>query len=136
VFGLVTIMSTLLVTVGVVAVLLSVAPILLPVAVLGYVPIALVNIRNTRARYQLEHSQTELLRERSYLEYLMTDRVEAKEIRAYDVAPTLRRWHAALWDTRMTKLRALVRRRLALTTGPFVTTAVLIATLSPRRQCG
>lgn len=131
VFGLVTIMSTLVVTVGVVAVLVTVAPILLPVAVLGYLPIAFVNVRNTRARYRLEHEQTELLRERSYLEYLMTDRVEAKEVRSYDVAPVLRRWHSTLWDTRMTRLRALVRRRLALTTiGSFVTTAVLIATLS------
>ena len=34
----------------------------------------------------------------------MTDRNEAKEIRAYDVAPTLRRWHGELWDTRMTQL--------------------------------
>ena len=63
-------------------VLLTVAPVLVPIAVLGYVPIALVNVRNNRARYQLESEQTELQRDRSYLEYLMTDRIEAKEIRA------------------------------------------------------
>ncbi len=131
VFGLVTIASTLVVAVGVVVVLMTVAPVLVPIAVLGYLPIALVNVRNNRARYELERQQTELQRDRSYLEYVMTDRVEAKEIRAYDVTPTLRRWHGALWDTRMSQLRALVRRRLALTTvGSFVTTAVLIATLS------
>jgi ATP-binding cassette subfamily B protein len=131
VFGIVTIISTLVVTVGVVAVLITVAPVLVPIAVLGYLPIALVNVRNNRARYELELEQTELLRNRSYLEYVMTDRVEAKEIRAYGVAPTLRRWHAELWETRMTQLRSLVRRRLTLTTiGSFVTTAVLIATLS------
>ena len=131
VFGLVTIVSTLVVTVGVVAVLITVAPVLVPIAVLGYVPIALVNVRNNRARYQLELELTELQRERSYLEYLMTDRIEAKEIRSYDIAPTLRRWHGELWDTRMTQLRALVRRRLTLTTiGSFVTTGVLVATLS------
>ena len=101
VFGLVTIVSTLVVTVGVVAVLFTVAPILVPIAVLGYVPIALVNVRNNRARYQLELELTELQRDRSYLEYLMTDRNEAKEIRSYDIAPTLRAWHAELWDTRM-----------------------------------
>ncbi len=131
VFGLVTIISTLVVTGGVVVVLLTVAPVLVPIALLGYLPIALVNVRNNRARYQLELEQTELLRNRSYLEYLMTDRVEAKEIRAYEVVPTLRRWHAELWDARMTQLRSLIRRRLTLTTiGSFVTTAVLIATLS------
>ena len=47
-------------------------------------------MRNNRARYQLELELTELQRDRSYLEYLMTDRTEAKEIRSYDIAPTLR----------------------------------------------
>jgi ATP-binding cassette subfamily B protein len=131
VFGLVTIITTLVVTVGVVVVLVTVAPVLVPIAVVGYLPIALVNVRNNRARYELEVEQTELLRNRSYLEFVMTDRVEAKEVRAYEAAPTLRRWHAELWDTRMAQLRSLVRHRLTLTTiGSFVTTAVLIATLS------
>jgi ATP-binding cassette, subfamily B, bacterial len=40
VFGLVTILSTLVVAVGVVAVLLTVAPVLVPIAFLGYLPIA------------------------------------------------------------------------------------------------
>ena len=90
VFGLVTIVSTLVVAIGVVGVLVRVAPVLVPIAVLGYLPIALVNVRNNRARYKLELELTELQRERSYLEYLMTDRIEAKELRSYDVAPTLR----------------------------------------------
>ena len=46
--------STLVVAIGVVAVLVSVAPVLVPFAVLGYVPIAYVNVRNNRARYALE----------------------------------------------------------------------------------
>ena len=102
VFGLVTIVSTLVVTIGVVVVLLTVAPVLVPIAVLGYVPIALVNVpQQPRPLPSSSSEQTELQRDRSYLEYLMTDRIEAKEIRSYDVAPTLRRWHAELWDTRM-----------------------------------
>lgn len=131
VFGLVTLMSTLVVAIGVVAVLLSVAPMLVPFAVLGYVPIAVVNVRNNRARYELEKSLTELQRRRSYLEYVMTERSEANEVRAYELAGILRRWHTELWDVRMRGLRDLVRRRLKLTVaGSFVTTAVLVATLS------
>ena len=102
VFGLVTILSTFVVAIGVVIVLVTVAPVLVPLAIVGYIPIALVNVRNNRKRYELERELTELQRDRSYLEYLMTDRIEAKEIRSYEVAPTLRRWHADLWDTRMT----------------------------------
>ena len=67
----------------------------MPIALLGYVPIALVNVRNNRARYQLELELTELQRDRSYLEYLMTERAEAKEIRVVrrraDAAPVARR---------------------------------------------
>jgi ATP-binding cassette subfamily B protein len=131
VFGLVTIVSTLVITVGVVAVLLTVTPVLVPIAVLGYLPVALVTVRNNRARYKMERDLTGVQRDRYYLEYLMTERNDAKEIRSYDVAPTLRTWHAKLWDTRMTQLHTLVRRRLTLSTiGSVVTTTVLIGTLS------
>lgn len=131
VFGLVTIVSTLVVTLGVIAVLVTVAPILVPFAVLGYAPIAYVNLRNNRARYQMEWDLTELERERLYLEHLLTQRAEASEIRSYGTAAKLRSWHAALWEERLERLRKLIRRRLSLTTGgTLVTTAVLIATLS------
>ena len=74
VFGIVTLVSTVVVAAGVIAVLMTVAPFLVPVAVLGYAPIAYVNVRNNRARYQLEVEMTELQRDRVYLEDLMTDR--------------------------------------------------------------
>jgi ATP-binding cassette, subfamily B, bacterial len=131
VFGLVTIVSTLVVTLGVIAVLVTVAPILVPFAVLGYAPIAYVNLRNNRARYQMEWDLTELERERLYLEHLLTQRAESNEIRAYGIAAKLRFWHAALWEERLRRLRELIRRRLILTSGgTLVTTAVLVATLS------
>jgi ATP-binding cassette subfamily B protein len=131
VFGLVTIMSTLVIAAGVILVLLTIAPMLVPLAILGYLPIAFVNIWNNRARYRLERELTELQRDRAYLEYIMTDRVEAKEVRSYDLGPTLRGWHSELWNTRLGQVRGLIRRRLALTTaGSFVTNLALVATLS------
>lgn len=131
VFGLVTLLSSFAVALGVVAVLLAIVPVLVPIAVLGYLPVAYVNVRNNRARYSMEVDLTELQRERTYLEFVMTDRTEAQEVRSYDIAPTLRMWHSELWDIRLEKLRKLVRRRLALTTvGTFLTTLVVIATLS------
>lgn len=130
-FGLVSIMSTLVVAAGVIAVLFTVAPVLVPVAVLGYVPIAVVTVKNNRAHHELETDLTELYRERSYLETVMTERRDAKEVRAYGITSTLRRWHGGLWDRRMTRLRQLVRNRMVLITiGSFVTTTVLIVTLS------
>ncbi len=131
VWGLVTIFTTLVVTIGVVAVLFTVAPVLVPIALLGYIPIAIVNVRNNRARYQLELELTELERDRMYMEFLLTERNEAKEIRSYGLAPTIRGWHHRLWDRRMVRLNDLVRRRLVLSSaGSFITTLVLIGTLS------
>lgn len=131
VFGLVTILSTVIVTAGVVAVLLTVVPYLLPIALLGYLPILLVNARNTRARYRFEVELTELQRERGYLEMLMTERLMAKEVRSYETTPALRRWHSEIWDTRMSRLRVLIRQRLVRNLfGSLVTTAATVVTLS------
>lgn len=131
VFGIVTVLSTVVIAVGVIAVLLTIAPILVPIAVVGYLPAAYVNVRNNRARYQLELDLTELQREKSYFEFVLTDREEAKEVRAYGIAPTLRIWHSELWDHRLEKLRILVKRRLAFTSaGSFLTALVVIATLA------
>ncbi|WP_040491432.1 ABC transporter ATP-binding protein [Ilumatobacter nonamiensis] len=131
VFGLVTMMSTLVVAVGVIGVLFTVAPVLVPIAVISYFPIAFVNVRNNRAQYQMERDLTELQRERVYLEVVLTSREMAKEVRAYDIAGTFRRWHSDLWDIRLGRLRDLVRKRLVLTTfGAVVNTAAMIATLS------
>ena len=131
VFGLINILSTLMIVVGVVLVLVAVAPILVPISIAGYLPIAYVNLRNNRERYELERSLTELQRERAYLELLLTAREAATETRAYGLSGTLRRWHADNWDVRLRRLRTLVRRRLLLSgAGSAVTTAVLIGTLS------
>lgn len=131
VFGFVTILSTVIITAGVVIVLLAVVPYLLPIALLGYLPILAVNARNTRARYRFEVELTELQRERGYLEMLMTERVVAKEVRSYETTSALRRWHGEIWDTRMSRLGKLVRERLARNlVGSLVSTAATVATLS------
>lgn len=131
VFGVVTILSTLVVTVSVGVVILAVAPVLLPMAIVGYLPVLWVTVRNNRARYELEVGQTELLRDRGYLEYVLTDQADAKEVRSFHIAPTLRTWHRALWTERLNALRVLVRRRVVLGgVGTVVTTAALVATLS------
>ena len=80
VFGVVSIVSAFVIAAGIVAVLFGVAPILVPVALVGYVPIVLVTIRNNRARYRLEYELTELQRERAYLEYVLSDRTDTKEV--------------------------------------------------------
>jgi ATP-binding cassette subfamily B protein len=50
-------------------------------------------------------------RERMYLTSVMLERDAAKEVRAFQLAPFLRRRYDRLFDERMVELRALARRR-------------------------
>ena len=86
VWGLVTLMSTAFTSMAVILVLLSVAPLLVPVAFVAFIPIAIVSVRNTKALYRLHYDLAESDRDRSYHERLLTDRLEAREVRAFGLA--------------------------------------------------
>jgi ATP-binding cassette, subfamily B, bacterial len=127
VWGVVTTTTTLLTSVAVAGVLLAVAPILVPVAMAGYIPIALANIANNRALYRLDWTLTELAREQEYLEHLLTHRSAAKEVRAFGIVDRIRAWYASLWDLRLHQLTSVVRRRLALSAAASGVTALVTA---------
>ena len=131
VWGLVTLLTTLLAAVAIGTVLLAVAPLLLPVAVVAYVPIAYVSVRNTRALYLLRYGLTELDRDRAYHERLLTGRLEAKEVRAFGLGPWLRGRHDELFDERVRNTRRVVARRTALAlVGSSITALVLVGALA------
>ena len=131
VWGLVTLMTTLLAAVAIGAVLLAVAPLLLPVAVVAYIPIAYVSVRNTRALYRLRYGLTELDRDRAYHERLLTGRLEAKEVRAFGLGPWLRKRHDELFEIRVLNTRRVVARRTVLALlGSSITALVLVGALA------
>jgi ATP-binding cassette, subfamily B, bacterial len=131
VWGIVTMMTTFFVTIGVSAVLFTVAPILVPIVVIGYLPVAFVNMRNNKALHRMEWDLAEVQRQRAYIEFLLTQRNEAKEIRSYGISPMLLAWHDQRWDERFSRLRLVIRRRLTLTTlATLLTTFVMIGTLA------
>ena len=101
VWGLVTLMSTAFTSVAVLLVLLSVAPLLVPVAFVAFVPIGFVSVRNTKALYRLHYDLAESDRDRTYHERLLTDRLEAREVRAFGLADWLRARHDALFADRV-----------------------------------
>lgn len=90
----------------------SMNPLLLPVAILGYIPLAVASRLNTRDTYAYVFGMTPRDRKRAYLQSLMLAREPAKEIRAYNLAPYLLRLYNKLYDERITELRQLVRRRM------------------------
>jgi ATP-binding cassette, subfamily B, bacterial len=130
VWGLVTLVSTALSALAVLGVLLVIAPILVPIAAVAYVPIALAGIHNTRLLYRLRYGLAELDRDRAYHERLLTGRVEVKEVRAFGLAGWLRQRHDQLFDERVRRTREVVARRtVAALLGSSITSVVFVLTL-------
>jgi ATP-binding cassette subfamily B protein len=94
---------------GVVVGVLS--PVLLAVAVLVAVPLVVVSFGSGRAFHEFAAAQTPGERRRLYLQLLLSNREQAKEIRAYGLAPALlARWRAS-YDDRLRQLDIVLRRR-------------------------
>jgi ATP-binding cassette, subfamily B, bacterial len=101
------------ITIG--AVLVTLAPALLPVILLVSVPLTLTSRRGSRSEFRFAVDQASGVRKRYYLQDVMTGRPAAKEVRAFGLGPELlRRWDL-LYDEYFEGLRAQVLRRLRLT---------------------
>ena len=128
--GLLTMAGALVASVGLGLALFSIAPILLPLVVIGGVPILLANRRESRLEFDFSVQQTPALRLRSYFTVLQTGRDEAKEVRAFGIGPWLRGRFDDIYSTYLTDLRSHVRRRALLgLVGQLGAALVLGATL-------
>ncbi|MCM3660789.1 ABC transporter ATP-binding protein/permease [Georgenia satyanarayanai] len=117
-------------TIGVGAVLAGIHPVLLPLLLLGGLPMILTNRRESRREFQFTVAQTPHQRQRYYLSYLLTTRDEAKEVRAFDLGGPFRERFDELYARYLADLARHLRRRLALSTaGNLGSAAVLTATL-------
>ncbi len=110
--GLGTLTASVVTLVGVAAALVALQPILVPFILLGYLPLWYASTRNSRALFQFVLEMTEQDRQRAYLQRVLAGRNEAKEVRAFGLAPLLRRRYQRLYDERIAKLRQVARRRL------------------------
>lgn len=99
-------------TIGAAAALLTVAPLLVPVALLALLPVWLANGRRGRAFHAFGVTMTPRDRERSYLASLLTGRDPAKEVRAFGLAGFLRARHDRLYDERIAEMRRVSMRQL------------------------
>ncbi len=111
-YALVTLSSGLTGLVALGAVLTGIEPLVLPLVLVSYVPLALATGRNSRASYEFAYEMTAADRERTYLSEVLTGKAEAKEIRLFDLSAFLRRRYDDLYARRIAELRRVVRRRL------------------------
>jgi ATP-binding cassette subfamily B protein len=113
------------------ATLLRVEPPLLPVLVIGAVPLLLIARRTARLEFDLAVDTAPMNRERRYLREVLIGRAEAKELRAFEAFGVLRRRYDELYDSWHDRLRRLVRSRTALgLVGGGATSAVTLLSVA------
>jgi ATP-binding cassette subfamily B protein len=127
VLGLLGIVGASVTAVGIVAALAALQPLLLPLVLLGYVPLWIVSARNSRDYYRVMFGMTPNERQRGYLFDILTGRSAAKEVRAFELAHFLRRRYDRLYDEWMDEVRSLARRRTARSLLGAVTSSAVIA---------
>ena len=113
-------------TIGVGAVLLAINPLLLPLLMVGGLPLIVTNRAESRLEFSFAVDQTANQRERAYLAYVLTGRNEAKEIRAFDLGHALSERHDRRYAEYERSLGAHLRRRLRLNLAGNVASAVLL----------
>lgn len=105
-------------------------PLLLPLLLLSGIPVILTSRRESRLEFRFNVAQTQPIRQRTYTSILLTGRDEAKEVRAFGLARTLRARFNGLYDRYLVDLKAHLRHRAGYNvTGQLVSAVVLGLTL-------
>jgi len=87
--------NTLMLT-AIVVLLISINWLLLPVLMIAIVPALLVRLHFTRQLYEWQRRRTQMERRASYLDWLMTSDIHAKELRLYQLGDFLREQYSDL----------------------------------------
>src|SRR2546428_8389264 len=97
--------------IGLAAALSGLQPVLLLIAVIGFVPMWLASMPTSRTMYRFFRSMTPNERMRNYVFNLFTQREYAKEIRAFGLAGYLRALYERLSNERLEELRKNLGKR-------------------------
>ena len=127
--GLVELVGGLFGVVGLSIAVVVIDPVLLPLILIGGLPLFLISRRQGHIEFAFNVTQTPALRVRHYMTEVLTGRDEAKEVRAFGLGGFLRGRWASLYDTYIEDFRVHVRRRLLLAAlGSLVTIVVTSVT--------
>ncbi len=128
--GLLGMVGAAVASIGIVAALATMQPLLLPFILIGYVPLWIVASLNTRDLYHFSRGMTPSDRQRSYLQNVLMGRNSAKEVRAFNLASFLRERYDRLYDERISELRQLAKRRTGRSLlGSLASSAVTVGTI-------
>lgn len=128
--GLIGCVGALAAGIGLGAALFGFNPLLLPLLLVGAIPLLFTSRWESRREYAFNVDQTTKIRQRTYMALLLTGRDEAKEVRSYGLPRTLRARYDSLYDTYLRQLaNHLKRRGLLNATGQGLSALALVATL-------
>ncbi len=128
--GLVGCIGALASSLGLVATLYALNPLLLPLILISGIPVILTSRQESRLEFRFNLAQTPRLRLRTYLLILLTGRDEAKEVRAFGLSRNVRSRLNALYDGYFRDLTRHLRRRAGFNlVGQLTSALVLGATL-------
>ncbi|MDH4145648.1 MAG: ABC transporter ATP-binding protein/permease [Acidimicrobiia bacterium] len=105
-------LTALVGTVAVGAVLVARQPLLAVVVLVGGLPLWVAARRNSSQLYRLQWDHTPLERERGYLQHVLTSRREAAELRVFGLGEYLRDRYEFLYAQRMEAMVSLARHRV------------------------
>ena len=125
--GVITAAGAVAASVGLAVAIVALHPALLPLVLVGGLPVLLTSRRESKLEFDFTVAQTPVLRLRTYLTILQTGREEAKEVRAFGLAPTLRHRFTTLYAEYLGDLGAHLRRRLALSVAGNLGSAIVLA---------
>lgn len=114
-------------SVGVLIALAVIQPLLVPIALLWFLPLLVATHRNVWTNYNFVRGQSQLERRRGYIANLLTDRGSAKEVRAFGLRRFLLDRYQSLWQDRERELCTVTRSKTRTIVEAEVSTAVLTA---------
>ncbi len=128
--GMINLSGGVIGSIGVATAILAIAPMLLPILLLGGVPLWYASRKASGAEFTFTVRQNETVRKRTYLGGVLTGRDEAKELRAFGLTAAIRDrfdWH---YDSYLADLRHHLRRKSRIIVlGQSGSAALLVATL-------
>jgi ATP-binding cassette, subfamily B, bacterial len=126
-YGVVATIGAVAASAGLIVALVLVNPALLPLLVLGGVPVVITSRRESQLEFDFLARQTQSTRMRSYLTWVQTGRDEAKEVRAFGLAGNFGKRLTALYTEYLRNLAQHLWHRAKLGAIGTLGSAVLLA---------
>lgn len=125
--GVISAIGALLAGIGLAATLFVLNAWLVPLLIVGGIPLLLTSRHESRLEFRFNVAQTQAVRRRTYVSLLLSGHDEAKEVRAFALTRVLRSRFTAAYDRYLQSLRTHLKRRTWFSVLGQLASAVVLA---------